>query len=936
VNQILSLIRGWRGIFLVQAMVAWAPALAIDGAPEALSPSGPVPRSDPAFQWAPLPGAELYRLNIRNAAKQPVFNRWYYAWEAGCGDGEELCTVQVGDSFAAASFRWRVIARDVSGDDSSWSAWQTFFPGQVDIPPPPPAPFTDQPFGVVGESSPEFSWQPVVDGTRYWVKVVDSDNRRVFSRKQNAKRLGCADGISPCTMVSSKLFAEGGYRWKVQARNGLTGAKSDWSPWTSFEIPSAAERGSGLDQRPSNPSCTLPEAPPRISNVVAERVFPSLQINDVVILVRSPANTGADDRWFAVMKNGLVESFDSTNPSSATTEPFLDISDRVLTDTGETGLLGMAFHPGFPADNRAFLLYTNKVDGEYESYLSEFLSLDNGQSLDPSSERRLVTLSGHANHQHKGGTIIFGPDGYLYLSLGDGGRKNESQNPFSLFGTLIRIDVDNGDPYAIPPDNPFADGIDGAPEIYAYGFRNPWRWSFDSSSGLIWLTDVGQSMWEEINIVTPGANYGWPIVEGPDCFQQIDCDREGLTPPIFSYPHDSTGGVVIVGGFVYRGSALPELGGTFVYADGTGRVWALYVDYEGQPDPELLIDGGLPGSIIHSMFEDQYGELYLVKGGFIFRLVPGDGEATFDFPTALSDTGCVDPANPTVPAEGLIPYGVNSPFWTDGAAKSRWLSLPDESAVEVDTDGDFHFPPGSVLVKEFRLHDRRIETRLFARHDDGKWAGYSYAWNEDETEAELVGSSGRQIQIEGQNYNIPGRGECLFCHSEAAGRTLGLEIRQLNGLWHYESTGRSANQLTTFEAIGLLDQALPDRPPNLPALVSLDDHTASFSDRARSYLHANCSSCHRPGGPGRGPADMRFQPLQAMNICDVLPEVSDLGIDQARLLAPGAPERSIIPIRMGLLGPDAMPPIGKNVVDIDATAIVEEWISGQESCAVGR
>ena len=797
-------------------------------------------------------------------------------------------------------------------------------------------PMADQPSGLIGESSPDFSWQPVAEGSKYWVKVKDSANKRVFSRKQSAKRLGCADGVTACRMTSTKLFPEGTYRWKVRSRNAQTGAKSAWSQWTTFEVPPAAELGSGLDQRPSNPACTLPEAPPRASNIVAQRVYPNLPFSDVVILVRPSGNAGVDERWFAVMKNGRVESFDATDPTASSTDLFLDITDRVLSDGGEAGLLGMAFHPDFPDDNRAFLYYTDKVGDEYESYLSEFFTLDNGQTLDPASERRLVTLPGHANHQHKGGTILFGPDGYLYLSFGDGGRKNESQNPFSLFGSLIRIDVDNGDPYAIPPDNPFADGLEGAPEVYAYGFRNPWRWSFDDVSGLIWLTDVGQSMWEEINIVMPGANYGWPITEGPDCYQQPDCDTEALTPPIFAYPHDSTGGVVVVGGFVYRGSMLPGLGGIFVYADGTGRVWALYPDYEGHTDPELLIDGGLPGSIIHSMFEDRHGELYLVKGGHIYRLAVGDDEEPFPFPTALSETGCVDPGQPTQPAEGLIPYGVNTAFWTDGAAKSRWMALPDDASVDVDEDGDFRFPPGSVLVKEFRLFGRRIETRLFARHNDGTWAGYSYAWNEEESDAELVEASGRQIQIEGQNYNIPGRGDCLFCHSEAAGRTLGLEIRQLNRYWHYDTTDRSANQLTTFEAIGLLDHALPAQADELPALVSLDNHAASFSDRARSYLHANCSSCHRPGGLGRGPADLRFQPLQDMNICDVLPEVSDLGIPDARLLAPGAPERSVIPFRMGLLGPDAMPPVGKNVVDVDATAIVEEWIAAQESCVDGR
>ncbi|HKJ17784.1 MAG TPA: PQQ-dependent sugar dehydrogenase, partial [Xanthomonadales bacterium] len=612
----------------------------------------------------------------------------------------------------------------------------------------------------------------------------------------------------------------------------------------------------------------------------------------------------------------------------------LDISDRTLNDTGETGLLGLAFHPEFPENNKAYVFYTNKINGEYESYLSEFISTDDGVTLDAASERNILTLTGHSTHNHKAGTVAFGPDGYLYLSLGDGGTPLESQNTFSLFGTLIRIDVDDGNPYAIPPDNPFSDGINGAPEIYAYGFRNPWRWTFDSL-GRIWLTDVGLSSWEEINLVQPGANYGWPILEGLDCRLQADCSDEGLTPPLYAYPHDNTGGFVVVGGFVYRGQEFPELQGRFIYADGTDRVWALLLDDQGQPDPELLIDGGLQGSIIHSMFEDESGELYLVKGGPIYRLTAADDPLQSDFPATLSETGCVDPLDPTRVTQGAIPYRVNTAFWTDGAAKSRWLALPDGESIEVGEDGDFHFPIGTVLIKEFRVDDRRIETRLFTRHDDGNWAGYTYAWNDEETEAELVGPDGMELDLDGQPYLLPSRSQCLFCHSEAAGRSLGLEIQQQNGEFHYPSTGRSANQLTTLELIGALDMTLGADPEDLPAFPSIDDHSVSFSERARAYLHTNCSSCHRPGGPGRGPADMRFQPLEYMNICDVMPAVSDLGIEDARLLAPGHPERSIIAVRAGALGGIAMPPVGKNRVDVNAVAVIEEFIAELESCYSG-
>ena len=907
-------------------------ATAWEAAPTSLLPSGPEPETDPEFSWEPLPQAVQYRINVRNAANRPVFNGWFTAREAACADEGSLCRVRTGSEFAGASYRWRVIAKDAQQQKSNWSEWQVFFPGQDSAPNPPLSPTTVAPENTVQSNQPEFSWRPVEQGTRYRLKVVDDRNRRVLNRWRTAAALGCSDGISDCRLPSPTLFEAGQYRWKVLARNSLTGQNSDWSDWVSFEVPTPAQLGSGLDSRPQNLSCSLPESPARVSEVAAERVYAQLPVSKAVAMVSSPLTASAQQRWFVLEQDGEIIAFDPADPGPAASEVFLDIRDRALNDTGETGLLGLAFHPEFPDENRAFVFYTNRVNGQYESYLSEFLSRDGGQTLDPDSERNILTITGHASHNHKAGTVGFGPDGYLYLSLGDGGSPQESQNPFSLFGSLVRIDVDNGDPYAIPPDNPFADGVDGAPEVYAYGFRNPWRWSFDPQ-GFIWLTDVGLSSWEEINIVSPGANYGWPILEGPDCRLQEDCDSEGLTPPLFAYPHDETGGFVVVGGFVYRGQAFPELQGKFVFADGSDRVWALFYDEVGEPESELLVDGGLVGSIIHSMFEGEDGELYLVKAGPIYRLEPSENPAPPDFPQLLSETGCVDPLDPTQVVEGAIPYGINTPFWTDGADKSRWMALPPDGTIETGEDGDLHFPIGTVFIKEFSLNGRRIETRLLARHDDGEWGGYTYVWNESETEAELLDPAGRDIDIDGQNYTLPSRQQCLFCHSEAAGRSLGLQIQQQNAEFVYPSTGRSANQLKTWELIGLFNQPLPAHPDDLPAFPSIHDHSVSFSERARAYLHSNCSSCHRPGGPGRGPADFRFQPLATMNICDVEPEVWDLGIENAKLLAPGDPARSVIAIRAGSTeGGIAMPPIGKNRVDIDAVAVIEEYIASLESC----
>jgi uncharacterized repeat protein (TIGR03806 family) len=921
-----------RSFDLLIAVLFWAlasPLLALDGAPVSMAPAGPVADIDPEFTWESVPGAAYYRINVRNAANAVVFNRWFSSAETSCADGESQCRVRTGMTWLSASYRWKVIAKDELRSLSDWSSWLIFFPDQDSIPGPPAAPEPAEPSGMANSSRPVFSWPPADDVSRYRIQLKDAENKVVFDRWREAVAVGCSDGRSMCSLPSPKTLTEGVFRWKLLGKNKLSGKRSAWSEWLTFEMPAASELGSGLDIRPENKSCRLPLPPPRTSGVTTNRVFRNLPINDTVILLSSPHDT----RWFSIEKGGRVFSFDAANPDVSTLETVLDITDRVTDDTSETGLLGMAFHPLFPSQNTAYLFYTNLVDGQYQSHLVEFSSPDGGNTLDPDSERHLLTLTGHRNHNHKGGTLAFGPDGYLYLGLGDGGNAAESQNTFSLFGTLLRIDVDGGEPYAIPPDNPFANGLQGAPEVYAYGFRNPWRWSIDPETSLIWLTDVGLSSWEEINIVDPGNNYGWPILEGPDCRLELNCSTDGLTPPVHAYAHDANGGIVVVGGFVYRGLAMPELRDTFIYADGTDRVWALFFDDLGNPDPELLIDGGLAGSFIRSMFQDEDGELYLVKGGLIYQLIPSAGsEQLNEFPATLSATGCVDPASPTVMTEGVIPYDINSAYWTDGAAKARWMALPDRTTIELDEDGNFLFPPGTVLIKEFSLFGKRVETRLFARHDNGDWAGYSYAWNEDETAADLVPAMGRQIEVSDQNYTIPSRSQCMACHTEAAGRALGPEVRQLNRELTYPATGRTANQLTTLDVTGLLDQPLADVPENLEALAAIDDTSASFTDRALSYLHSNCSSCHRPDGGGRGPADLRYQPLEQMNICDVAPEVSDLGIDDARLLAPGDPQRSIISVRLGLLGPGAMPPIGKNLVDIDAAAVVEEFIASVSEC----
>jgi uncharacterized repeat protein (TIGR03806 family) len=293
--------------------------------------------------------------------------------------------------------------------------------------------------------------------------------------------------------------------------------------------------------------------------------------------------------------------------------------------------------------------------------------------------------------------------------------------------------------------------------------------------------------------------------------------------------------------------------------------------------------------------------------------------------------GIVDAAVPSQPAAGLIPFAPNAPFFSDGAVKTRWLALPDGQRMVVDGgSGQFGFPNGSVLLKNFRLGTQLVETRLLMRHNDGNWAGYTYEWNALGTEATRV-IGGKLATVNGQTWEFPSESNCLFCHNEAGGRALGLEIGQLNRTFGYP-TGRTANQLITLNAIDTLTPALTQTPDQLPALVDPAGN-APLAERARAYLHANCSYCHRPQGPTPAQMDWRVTTaLNATGACDVAPTLGNLGIANARLIAPGDPDRSVVVSRMNRIGANAMPPVGRHVIDTAGVQLIWDWIGGLTNC----
>ena len=678
----------------------------------------------------------------------------------------------------------------------------------------------------------------------------------------------------------------------------------------------------GLDERPANPNCVAFDRPPAAGTVATEQAFPALNFSRPVWAGQSPSP--ADDRWFVVEQGGIVRSF-ANDDAAANADTFIDITDRV-TLSGERGLLGLAFHPDWPNTPEVFLSYVN----DFTSTISRFTSNDAGMTLDPASEDVVITIS-QTDTNHNGGGIAFGPDGYMYIGLGDGGGGGDpdetAQDLDQLLGKFLRIDVFGGDPYAIPSDNPFANG-GGAPEIYAWGFRNPWRWSFDRETGELWAGDVGQGEWEEIDLVELGGNYGWDDKEGSRCFEVNPCDDGPWIDPIVEYDH-SMGRRSVTGGFVYRGSAIPSLVGIYVFADfQSGHTYGIFDDAEGNPEMRLLFQH--PGPI-SSFGEGQDGELYIVDYGAenLHRIVEAAPAAASNFPTLLSQTGCVDIANPDA-TPGLIPFSVNAPFWSDNAEKTRFIALPDGEQVTIEPNGDWTLPQGSVVVKHFRMNGQLFETRLMVHHADGEWGGYSYEWNADGTDATYV-QGGKVAQVGGQDWVFPSSGDCMACHTAVAGRTLGLENAQLDGDFTYPSTNRLSNQIRTLGHIGIVPSDL-----DVDQIQELVDPfgSAPAVDRARSYLHTNCSQCHRSGTAIRPKFDLTafLNPLIDDELCDAPPIGGDLGVTDALRLDPGSPDTSLLWLRMSRRDANGMPPLGSKIVDDPGAALVREWIEGLGDC----
>ncbi len=718
-----------------------------------------------------------------------------------------------------------------------------------------------------------------------------------------------------------------------------------------------------------------PEPPPPYKT---ERAFPKLKFEEPLDLTYGPGT----NRMFVAERYGKIFSFVNKKD--------VDKADLALEIKPGTDSKGMpmkrtiyAFtcHPKF-ADN-GFIYVTWIPDGEKEgnpkgSRVSRFTVTGEPPIADLASEKIIFEWP---NGGHNGGCLKFGPDGMLYIVTGDGSgigdEFNIGQDLSSIHARMLRIDVDHpakGKGYSVPKDNPFVNMKGARPEIYAYGLRQLWRYSFDRKTGDLWGGEVGQDLWEMIYKVEKGGNYGWSVMEGTHDFRPER--KKGPTPilkPVVEHSH--TDFRSITGGFVYHGKRLPELRGAYIYGDfDTGRVWKF--------DHSLFLGGNvesIAGATVKianhreiarttyrivSWGEDADGEIYFCDftGGGLHQLVKAPPVVqTTTFPKKLSETGIFASVKDHKVAPGIIPYSVNAQLWGDHAVKDRFIAIPGDGQIGFDeitypqpspgsTPG-WRFPDGTVLVKTFSMDmergnpksRKRLETRLLhfqqfpgtQEYGDQYWRGYTYVWNDEQTDAVLLDEKGADLplkikvgdQMVEQNYRIPSRAECTLCHTNAHKFALGVATMQMNR--DHDYGGVIANQLATLEHIGIFSQPLPKPPAELPKLADYDDASLPVETRARSYLHSNCAHCHIKWGGGNAEFKLLATlPLKEMGIANVPPAHGSFKIDGAKILVPGHPEQSILLHRMNMTGLGRMPHIGSRVVHESAVKLVSEWIKG--------
>lgn len=642
---------------------------------------------------------------------------------------------------------------------------------------------------------------------------------------------------------------------------------------------------------------------------------------------------------------------------------------------------GFTFDPMYRENRYCYVCYTVKNDKqpnlENGSRVSRFKVVgDAPPRLESASEEIILT---YLQGGHNGGDLHFGPDGYLYITTGDATDPNPpdrfktGQDVSDLLSSVLRIDIRQKDPntnYAIPKDNPFVNQAhNGKPirgEVWAYGFRNPWRMSFDRMTGDLWLGDVGWESWEMIHKIEKGGNYGWSLVEaGQTVNSHHRLGPTPIRPPAIELSHSIAASVT--GGYVYRGKKFPELQGRYIFGDWmTRRLWAATIQNSTLVQLEEIT---APTVRVVAFGVDHDGELYLLDydAGTIHTLERNTA-AEHDpakFPRTLSTTGLFSQVRTHQLASGVVPFTINAHQWQDYATAEYFIALPGTTSVQ-DYENKkpfandvswnpihFHVPKDAVVGKTISLEmekgnpqsRKRIETQIL--HFDGEAIqGYTFAWRDDQSDADLVPADGGETLlrirdanfggIRPQNWTFASRVQCGQCHNPWAGYWLGFNREQL-----HRELPNGINQLVELHRVGVLKRIGNENKP-LPAysrqelatirrVVDPFDPSQSINDRARSYLDVNCGHCHRFGGGGSVEFHIhRDADLKSKHLWDAKPTRGTFDLSHARILAPGDPKRSVLYYRMAKFGSGRMPHLGSDLPDEQGLRLIHDWIRSLE------
>ena len=691
-----------------------------------------------------------------------------------------------------------------------------------------------------------------------------------------------------------------------------------------------------------------PDGPPGFRAV---RGWPKLTSRSLVTVAPTP---DGEWMWFTEQEGGRDGRMRLRRMSARG-----DGSDAELLMEFDELVYSIAFHPRFAENGHVFLGTNGPLSSRPRFSRVARYTVRDGK---PAADSRAVILE-WSSDGHNGAALAFGADGRLFVSSGDGTSHSDvdrvGQDTRNLRSKILRIDVDQaseGKPYSVPSDNPFVADERFAPETWAYGLRNPWRLTFDLRSGQLWAGENGQDAWEYARLVRRGENYGWSVYEGAHVFAaNRPLGPQPVTFPTIEFSHAEFRS--LSGGIVYRGRQFPDLIGAYIFGDfGTGRIWAAKHDGTRLEWMRELID--TPFSITH-VTADSAGELLVVdygverlrgidSGSGIHRLekAPPLSQPPSEFPRRLSQTGLFSSLAELRPLPGVLPYEVNVPGWHDGAASVHHLALPAGGAVQIRPTKSWDLPDGTVLAQTLVLGGQRIETRLLVKlqHD---FAGYTYVWNAAKTDADLAEKAGADVTLAaGRPWRVPSRAECMMCHTREANFALSLHESQLNRgdqLLRWESMGLLRNDPASFararrgseagarpaeQRPAPISSLLPRAPDKLARFTPANVADATLEARARSYLAVNCAHCHTQNGGGNSVMNFDWLvPRDRMRTIGEPPQHGDFEMKDARVVAPGAPDRSVIIPRVAMRGPGQMPPVGSRTPDSAGVSLLVEWIA---------